>query len=537
VTFEDQSWTWRQVVAESQRRATLATALRRPGPFHIGVLLDNVPDYLFWLGAAALSGAAVVGINPTRRGAELARDIRFADCQLVVTDAAGAHLLDDLDLGLDPDRVLRIDDDVSEKVGASTAPTAAGHGTAAAPVAPSDLLLLLFTSGTTGSPKAVICTQGRLTSIAHRAAQGYGFRRDDICYCPMPLFHGNAIMALWAPAVSVGATVALTRRFSASGFLADVRHFGATRFTYVGKALAYILATAARPDDGDNPLREGFGTEASSPDRAAFEQRFGCRLVEGYGSSEGGAVINVTPETPAGSLGLPLPSDDIAVCSPLTMAECPPARFDDAGRLLNAGDAIGEIVNRGRAANFEGYYRNADGNAERVHDGWYWTGDLAYRDDRGFFYFAGRGDDWLRVDSENFAAAPVERIVERHPDLAAVAIYAVPDPRSGDQVMAAVEVRHGSRFDPEAFAAFLADQPDLGTKWSPRFVRVMPALPLTATGKITKQPLRRTSWQCEDPVFWNPDRGPATYRPMTETDRTRLCEEFTRHGRATLLPG
>ncbi len=363
-----------------------------------------------------------------------------------------------------------------------------------------------------------------MAAIAWRAAVGYGFRRQDICYCPMPLFHGNAIMALWAPAMYVGATVALTRRFSASGFLPDVRRHGATRFTYVGKALAYVLATPERPDDADTTLREGFGTEASTPDRSAFERRFGCRLVEGYGSSEGGAVITVTPETPAGSLGLPLPDADIAVCRPGTTVECPPARFDTAGRLVNADEAIGEIVNRGRVANFEGYYNNPEGDAERVHGGWYWTGDLAYRDEQGFFYFAGRGDDWLRVDSENFAAAPVERIVERHPDLAAVAVYAVPDPRSGDAVMAAVELREGARFDPDGFSAFLSEQSDLGTKWPPRFVRVMDDLPLTATGKITKADLRRSAWECDDPVFWAPDRGSWRYRPLTADDRAGLRE-------------
>ncbi|MGH9017935.1 MAG: AMP-binding protein [Acidimicrobiales bacterium] len=531
--FEDRSWTWREVVAESRGRAAVAQVRRRPGPFHIGVLLDNVPDYLFWLGGAALAGATVVGINPTRRGAELARDISFADCQLVVTDASGAALLDGLELGLDHDRVLRVD-----RPGAGNDDLGDGHGGPdGAPVSPSDLYLLLFTSGTTGSPKAVRCTQGRLAGIAWRAAAGYGFRRDDICYCPMPLFHGNAVMALWAPAMSVGATVALTRRFSASGFLADVRRFRATRFTYVGKALAYVLATEARPDDGDNALREGFGTEASAPDRAAFERRFGCRLVEGYGSSEGGAVINVTPDTPPGALGLPVPGDDIVVCSPATGAECPPARFDGTGRLLNADESIGEIVNRGQVANFEGYYRNAEGNAERVHDGWYWTGDLAYRDAGGYFYFAGRGDDWLRVDSENFAAAPVERIVERHPDLAAVAVYAVPDPRSGDEVMAAVELRPGASFEPGAFAGFLTDQPDLGTKWAPRFVRVVDDLPLTATGKITKAGLRRASWQCDDPVYWSPDRGRSRYRELTEDDRVGLRDDFIRYGRASFLPG
>ncbi len=343
--FADTTWTWRHVVAQSRRRAELAAALRPPGPFHIGVLLDNVPEYLLWLGAAACAGAAVVGINPTRRGAELARDIVFTDCGIVVTDEAGARLLEGLDLHVPPDRILHIDRDEYRTRLEGVRPPEGWHQ-----VAPDDLLLLLFTSGTTGNPKAVRCTQRRLAAIAGRAAQGYGFESDDVCYCPMPLFHGNAIMALWAPALAVGASVALAGRFSASRFLADVRHFGATRFTYVGKALAYVLATPERHDDGDNRLRQGFGTEASAPDRAIFERRFGCRLVEGYGSSEGGTAINVTPDTPPGSLGVPLPTDDVAVIDPDTGRECERARFDAGGGLANAGTAIGEIVNRSGGA-------------------------------------------------------------------------------------------------------------------------------------------------------------------------------------------
>ncbi len=531
------TWTWRQVVAESARRAELASELRRPGPFHIGVLLDNVPEYLFWLGAAALNGAAVVGINPTRRGAELARDIRFTDCQLVVTDERGAKLLDGLDLGVTDDRILRVDGDgyrarLQRAQPGAAAGTAAGSGPA---VSPQDLLLLLFTSGTTGDPKAVRCTQARLAAIAGRAAEGYGFERDDVCYCPMPLFHGNAVMALWAPALAVGASMAIAGRFSASRFLADVRRLGATRFTYVGKALAYVLASPERPDDIDNPLRQGFGTEASAPDRSLFERRFGCHLVEGYGSSEGGTAINVTPGTPPGSLGVPLPTDDVAVINPATGRECDRARFDAGGRLCNPGDAIGEIVNRSGGRGFEGYYKNPEGDAERVRDDWYWSGDLGYRDEDGFFYFAGRGGDWLRVDSENFAAAPIERVIERHPDVAAAAVYAVPDPRSGDMVMAAVELRPGAGFDPDAFAAFLDSQADLGTKWPPRLVRVSPGLPLTATGKITKASLRDEGWQCLDPVFWSPDRGELRYRPLTDDDRRVLRARFAAHGRTHLL--
>ena len=196
---------------------------------------------LFWLGAAALAGATVVGINPTRRGDELARDIRFTDCQLLVTDDAGAGA----------PRRARPSAFPTTAPCASTAPsTAPGSPPARSGVAeaagrwpPTTSSCCCSPRAPPGDPKAVRCTQGRLAAIAGRAAEIYGFEPDDVCYCPMPLFHGNAVMALWAPALAVGASVALAGRFSASRFLADVRHFGATRFTYVGKALAYVLAT------------------------------------------------------------------------------------------------------------------------------------------------------------------------------------------------------------------------------------------------------------------------------------------------------
>ena len=303
------------------------------------------------------------------------------------------------------------------------------------------LYLLIFTSGTTGVPKAVKCTQGRLAGIAEVAAPGYGYTADDVCYCPMPLFHGNALMALWGPTVMVGAAIAVRPRFSASAFLDDVRRFGATKFSYVGKAIAYILATPERPDDAENTLKSAFGTEASVRDRDRFRRRFDCYLIEGYGQSEGGAAVNPVLGMPKGALGRPVDGVDLAIMSPETGQECPPAEFDDEGRLLNAGAAIGEIVNRSGRGSFEGYYHREDAESERLRNGWYWTGDLGYVDRDGYFYFAGRSGDWLRVDSENFAAGPVEGVLSRNDDLSVVAIYPVPDTASGagDQVMLAVE--------------------------------------------------------------------------------------------------
>ena len=528
ILFEGHATSWAGLVDEAGRRAALATDRRRSGPFHIGVLLENVPEFLFWISGAALAGAAVVGINPTRRGAELAADIRHTDCQLLVTDAAGAALLDGLDTGVAPDATLLVDGAGYEAELRTVRPTRV-TGAGARPD-PSDTLLLLFTSGSTGAPKAVICSQGRFAGIVSRTPDRFGITRDDVLYQSMPLFHGNALMANWAPALGTGATVVLRRRFSASGFIDDVRRYRATYFNYVGRALAYILATPERPDDADNQLRLGFGTEASARDMERFSRRFGCRIMESYGSSEGAISILKTPDTPTGALGRPADGMEVTIVDPAGGAECPPAQFDHEGRLVNGAAAIGELVGRGGSRVFEGYYNNPEAEAQRQRGGHYWSGDLGYRDADGFIYFAGRSADWLRVDSENFAAAPVERILARHPDVVMVAVYAVADPRTGDQVMAAIELCPGAVFEPQSFATFLAQQDDLGTKWAPRFVRLVPSMPLTSTNKVDKQPLRAEGWATGDAVWWRPPDEPS-YRPLTTADRRRLQDEFEEHRR------
>jgi fatty-acyl-CoA synthase len=545
--FDDASWSWRQVVTECEARAALLSASKRDGPFHVGVLLDNVPEYLFLLGGAALAGATVVGINPTRRGAELARDVRHTDCQLVVTDRTQVELLEGLDLGVGPDRVLLADTpEYGELVaGATASPGTSAPTRHAVEPQPEALYLLLFTSGSTGAPKAVRVSQGRAADAALAMATGSAFGPGDVMYGSMPMFHGNALHTCVVPAIASGATLVLRRRFSASGFLPDVRRYGATYFNYVGRALAHILATPARHDDGDNTLRFAFGTDASPQDMAAFKRRFNCPVVEGYGSSEGAISMSRGPGTPRQSLGTPPPGTDVIIVDPSTGRERPPARIDDRGRLENAAEAIGEIVSRDGVGRFEGYYANDDAEAERTRGGWFWSGDLGYRDAAGFFYFAGRTADWMRVDGENFAAAPVERILARFPGVVTAAVVPVPDPRTGDQVLAVLELLDGAAFDPTAFSDFLESQPDLGTKWAPRFVRVTARIPLTGTGKVDKRPLRGAPWASGDAVWWRPFVGREAhvagasdrpvYRRLTAEDAEALDAQFDAHGRRALL--
>lgn len=508
LTFEGRTWTWAQVVEEAERRAAWA------GRRHIGVLLDNVPDYVFLLAGAALSGGVVIGLNPTRRGEELARDIRHTDCQMVVTDQP--DLLAGLDLAgaevVRPEAALGTGLDFENVPG------------------PQDLYVLIFTSGSTGHPKAVKVSHGR----AARSATGVPFAPDDVLYSAMPLFHGNALFSNLLPAFHAGCRVVLRRRFSASAFLEDVRQHGCTFFNTVGRAIAHINATPPTDHDREHRLKWVLGPETSEADKAAFSARFGVPIFDGYGSSENAVILHPTRKSSQpGPLGVAPPGTDIAVVDPETGEECPRARFDAAGALLNPAEAIGEIVGRDAAGRFEGYYNDPEAEATRLRRGWYWSGDLAYRDDDGVFYFAGRTGDWLRVDSENFTAAPIERILARAEGVAGVAVYPVPDVRSADQVMAAVEMAPGASFDPVAFADFMTSQPDLGPKWIPTYVRVT-ELPLTATDKLDKKPLRAQAWHAHDPLWMRRART-MEFRPMTEADRQALDAELAANGRAHLL--
>jgi len=133
--------------------------------------------------------------------------------------------------------------------------------------------------------------------------------------------------------------------------------------------------------------------------------------------------------------------------------------------------------------------------------GAYHSGDLAYRDEAGYAYFAGRLGDWMRVDGENLGTAPIERVLLRYPGATEVAVYAVPDPVVGDQVMAALVMPPGAEFDPEKFRAFLSEQPDLGPKQWPSYVRISAELPRTVTFKVLKRQLSAQSVDCDDPVF------------------------------------
>ncbi|MEE9243839.1 MAG: long-chain-fatty-acid--CoA ligase FadD17 [Mycobacterium sp.] len=446
-------------------------------PPHVGVLAGNTPFFCTLLVAAALSEIVPVGLNPTRRGAALQRDIEQADCQLVLTDRFAPHCPT-------PNDVSAINVESPEFAAELSAYDDAPVEFRLAD--PDDLFMLIFTSGTSGDPKAVRCTHEKVAFPGNMLAQRLGLSPSDTCYLSMPLFHSNAIMAGWSPAAAAGASIALRRSFSASQFIPDVRRFGATYANYVGKPLSYILATPERSDDSDNPLKLAYGNEGAPRDLSRFAQRFGVQVIDGFGSSEGGVGIVRTPDTPDDALG-PL-VDGVAILDVDSGLECPPGM-------------IGELVNTEGRGQFRGYYKDPESDVDRMRGGVYHSGDLAYRDENGFAYFAGRLGDWMRVDGENLGTAPIERILMRYPGVTEAAVYPIPDPSVGDQVMAALVLPEDAAFDREDFIGFLSRQTDLGPKQWPSYVRVGPSLPRTQTFKVLKRQLSAEATGCNDPVY------------------------------------
>lgn len=540
--FGDQVWTHGQLLEEAERFASLFRARIDPDrPPHVAVLLDNTPDYVFALCGAGLIGAALVGLNNTRRDEHLARDISYTDVQLVITEPRHQGLLAPVADGLDlPGGILMSSrfadgDDpppmLGEPLEAALAAVADDTGDPGFEPDVSALWALLFTSGTSAAPKAVCCSQRRLLTTGNRMTMVLDVGPDDVGYVAMPLFHSNSLMVGLAPALVAGASVGLARKFSASRFLDDVRRYGATWFNYTGKPLAYLLATPERPDDADNSLRLAYGNEGSPQVVEAVADRFGVAIVDVFGSTEGAIALDRSGGVPRGSVGKL--RQGIKIVDP-DGNELPFARFDGDGRLVNADECVGEMVNVEGQGPFEGYYRNEEAMAKTTRNGWYWSGDLGYVDEHGWVYFAGRTSDWLRVDGENFPAAPIEAIVARHPDVMLASVYGVPDVDAGDQVMAALVLNDDAAFDPSAFAIWLDAQADLSPKWRPRYVRVATALPSTPTNKVLTRTLVHQKFRADriggDPLYTR-GRGEDVYRPFVATDEAALHEAFQAAGR------
>ena len=561
--FEDERLTFGSYLNRCTRYANMLLKVKeeaQPDRFHVGVLMLNYPEFMISMGACALVGATLSGINTGQKGSMLARDIDFTDCILLITDnmylPEVEAVVDDLPL-IDRKDVwvnnIRDEDKSLPQgyisLGDKLAETEAAMGTRAfntppdIHVDPETNLMIIFTSGTTGAPKGIINSHKKLMGMSAGLIAGLNFTENDVAYGVMPHFHSNSVYLAYIPAIMCAGGFAFRRKFSASGFLPDIKKFAVTTFNYVGKPLAYILAATEGMVDHDNRLRIAIGNGASAVEQDTFRKRFGLDWVmEVFGSTEGGATVIRMPGDPEGSVGVMAPELELFREEDGEKADT--AQVDEEGLLTNYSKAVGEIINTGGLGNFEGYYKNEEATKKKAAGGMFHTGDLAYyregeKDGQPvrFMYFVGRTGDWIRKDGENFLSEPIEIIINDYPHVFLSSVYGVPCHQADELVMVSLKLKQGVAFDPQDFYNFITAYEGMNEKWWPDLVRILEELPHTETVKISPRDLRRQFYNMEkvnDPVFWR-ERDDTSFKPFNIEDYRALKSKFVEAGRANEL--
>jgi crotonobetaine/carnitine-CoA ligase len=472
--FGDDTFTYADV---QDRSARIANGLRTLGVTrgsHVALILPNCPEYLWsWFGAARI-GAPVVPVNVALKGDGLAHILDHSDAETFVVHhdyldrfANVRDRLPKLRRVVVVGRVAGAD--VSWEHVAASSPDDADDPAIEA----SDLMLVMYTSGTTGPPKGVVIPQGQilggplLLSLA-------GVTGDDVLSTCLPLFHANAsIISVWG-AFGLGTRIAVSPRFSASRFWDEIRRYGATEFHALGAMLPILYKQPPRPDDADNPCRIVVSAACPKEIWEPFEERFGVEIVEFYGTVEGGLTM-AGPDAPVGSIGRPLPINEMKIVRD-DDTECGP---NEVGELVSRPVGGGRMVR---------YYKNEQATAEKTRGGWLRSGDLAFADTAGFLWFVDRKTDSMRRRGENISSYEVEQGLNEHSDILESAVYAVPSELGEDEVMAALVLQAGASFDPDAIITHCAAR--MAYFMVPRYLRVVDMLPKTETHRVQKGPLR-----------------------------------------------
>ena len=340
-----------------------------------------------------------------------------------------------------------------------------------------DLAAILCTSGTTGPSKAVALSHRWFTKICETTERYWGFSGRDVFYSPFPLYHIDALAITVAPAIHHATTAAIGIRFSARRFWEEIRRFEATVFDFMGSTLTLLWKREPRPDDRDNPVRLGWGVPL--PDFApAFEERFGCALIDCYGSTDVGLPVCGVPgePKPTGACGRAAEGYEVAILSP----EGDRRPFDQSGEIAVRVDDPHTLM--------EGYVGDPDATLRTWRGLWHHTGDRGRLDARGYLYFEGRISDSIRRRGENVSAQELEELIQAHPDVVEAAAIGVPSELTEEDIKVSVIARPGTGLAAPALTGWMADH--LPRYMTVRYVELVDNLPRTDTQKVMKAALR-----------------------------------------------
>lgn len=467
----------------------LAQAGIAPGD-RVALLCGNRLEFLQCFLGCAWAGAIPVPINTASRGAQLRHILLNSGARLLIAEQDALPALDHVDpdaLALSHVWVIGDAPDSVRGLPAAKLPPLA-DALPPAPVRPGDTLAILYTSGTTGPSKGVCCPQAQYFWWGVNTAGLLGLREGDMLSTSLPLFHTNALNAFFQ-ALLTGSTLAVERRFSASGFWRGLAESGATVTYLLGAMVPILLSRPPAAEERAHNVRVALAPAVPAHFHAPFRDRTGIAFVDGYGSTETNFVIGAPADRQVpGGMGTAAPGFQ--------------ARVVDADDTELPDGQPGELVLRADQpfAFATGYWAMPEATVQAWRNLWFHTGDRVVRDAGGEFRFLDRMKDAIRRRGENVSSFEVEQALLSHPEVATAAAFAVPSELAEDEVMAAVVRRAGSTLTAPELARFCA--PLLPRFAAPRFIDFLDELPVTESGKVRKYALRArgvtaTTWDRE----------------------------------------
>ena len=449
---------------------------------YVVVHLNNSPEFLIAWFAIVRLGAVLIPSNVANTAADLEHILSYTGARLMITEPMFIDTVREgiRQTGATDTQVIvargRIDghvefDELLQATGEPPRPSVGG----------SDLAELIFTSGTTRKPKAVMLTHANCLRAGLDAVHCLWLDDGERCFTALPLFHVNAQAMSALGTLTVAGTLVLMEEFRASRFWSQARAHGATQTCLVAMQLRTILAQPEAPGERDHTIRRlFFAINVTDAEKAAFEERFGVTLINGYGLSEGMTLLTCAPVVGPRrwpSIGLPSPGRRVLL-------------LDDDGREVPVGE-VGEIVAEGVPGRdiMLGYYNDHESTAQALRNGRLHTGDNAYADEAGYLYFFDRKKDMIKRAGENVSAIEVEGVLIDHPMIAEASVVGIFDPIR-DEAVAAVVVP----VEPGALTAEDVIEHCRGrlSKFKvPTVVSFVEALPKTSIGKVRKDVLRQ----------------------------------------------
>lgn len=453
---------------------------------HVAVMLPNSAEFLYVTFALAKLGAVVVPINTAYRGEILHHVIKTSDVSMLIVDEPLMDAVAEVDAR--PTKLSSVIVRMHTTSGESlrglqrqTLPLSRLMESRAEPpkvtVRHCDLQGIMYTSGTTGPSKGVITLHAHALTCALDSLHFLAYEPGETIYCPLPLFHAGSLWDGVMTALLGDLSIAIVERFSASRFWDDVRHFRANVAMGIFSMIPILMKKPPAPEDKDHPLRAFYLGKSILSE--AFRQRFGVQSVETYTSTEVGIAT-----------GSPYGQWRPGSCGQANEATYEVKIFDELDSEKGAGEP-GELVVRPRRPFVitPGYYNFPKATIEALRNLWFHTGDRAYRDEDGYFYFLERIKESIRRRGENISAFEVEQAINSHPLVLECAAFGVPSEVEEEELKIAVVLQERAALDPAELAAY--SQGRLPSFMVPRYIEFVDELPKTPIGKIARHELQR----------------------------------------------